>query len=432
MPGEGELKQNRRLLMADGVLYYAGRALLDYNVVVPALISHLGASSLQVGLAASINRLGFFLPQIFVAHDAAARPLVKSLLLLGVKIYTCGLLALIPCILVLSARAPGAALALFYVFYAMACAGDGVQALPWVDILAKTVASTRRGRLLGWMQTLGGIASFGMAALVAWVVSRAWLPFPVNYMLLALLAALLGLASLKVLGLLHEPPREAPETHRPLREYLASIPGVVRENPGFSRFLGVRALSQSLLLAAPFYVTYAIDALGAPKVIMGGFIAAQMAGIMLGGLLLGYVGDLYGNARSVRLSLTASLVPPLAGLFLGLGRAGGGFGWVQVLTFHFLYFFLGAALAGLWMTLQNYLLDLVGPDNRPTCVGLSNMLVAPMSFFPMLGGMLLAAAGYMGLFAITLSVGLAALGCSLGMREPRSPSAPGRPVTPGQ
>ncbi len=80
------------------------------------------------------------------------------------------------------------------------------------------------------------------------------------------------------------------------------------------------------------------------------------------------------------------------------------------------------------MTLQNYLLDLVNPNIRPTCVGFSNMLVAPMSFLPMLGGIIVATMGYKSLFAITLFMGLTSFCFSLKMQEPRKPSGdyPGR------
>ena len=421
-------RYNSTLLVTDGILYYASRALFDYNVLVPAFVSYLGASPFLVGLASSINRLGFYFPQVFVANYAAVRPLNKPILLLGVKVYTFALFALIPPMLLLAGRAPGAALALFFILYSISCAGDGVQALPWVDILAKAIQSTKRGRLLGYMQTLAGIASFGMAALVAWVLGRAWLAFPVNYMLLVFLSALLGLCSVKVLGFLREPVREISEKRESLSRYLRSIPAVIQANPGYNRFLLVRVLSQSYSLAAPFYVTFAIDVLGAPKSLMGGFIAAQMAGVMVGGVLLGYVGDLAGNSWSVRLSLAASLMSPLAALFVGYGLANGRLGGMAVFFLLVLYFFLGAAVAGLWMTLQNYLLELVHPDNRATCVGLANIFIAPMSFLPVMGGFLLGFIEYRGLFSLTFLLVLAAFGFSLGLSEPRrtGASGPGR------
>lgn len=412
-------KYNRKFLITDGVLFYASRALFDHNVLVPAFISHLGASSLLIGLAAGINRLGFFLPQIFVANHASAKALNKPLLLLGVKTYAFALIALIPLVLFLSTTAPLAALVLFYIFYTIACFGDGIQALPWVDILAKTIGPTRRGRMLGYMQTLAGVASFGMAAFVSWVLTRAWLSFPVNYVLLIITAALLGLGSLKALNQIMEPARENPAPRQTIRDYLRCIPKVVRNNPGLKRFLLVRSLSQSFAMAAPFYVTYAINILGAPEALIGGFIAAQVTGFIAGGFLLGYLGDLTGNSMSVRFSILISLLSPLMGLLYGAIFADGGFAGAAYIYYLFIYIFLGATLAGLWMSLQNYLLDLVDPDSRSTCVGLSSMIVAPMSFLPMLGGFLIAFINYKGLFAVTLLMTMIGLWFSLRMREPR-------------
>jgi MFS family permease len=415
-------KRNGRLLTIDGILFYASRALFDYNVLVPAYLSQLGAPSFLIGLAVSINRLGFFLPQFFVANYAAARALNKSILLLGVRMYIYALIALVSTMFLFGGHSPSASLAIFLILYSISCVGDGIQALPWVDILAKSIHSTKRGRFLGYMQTLGGIASFGMAALVGWVMSRHWLAFPVNYIYLVSLAALLGFGSLKVLDLLQEPAKAEVEARQPLRDYLCGIPAMIRGNPGLKRFLLVRALSQSFFLSAPFYVTYAIDVQKAPTGLIGWFIAAQMAGITVGGIALGYIGDFWGNSRAVQSALTVSLVSPLAGLALEQGLAGSSFGASLVPIYLLLYFFLGASLAGIWMAMQNYLLELVNPSSQPSCLGLANILTAPVSLLPMLGGIVVAGVGYSGLFAITIMLSLTALTFSLKMREPRKES----------
>jgi MFS family permease len=416
--GEAE-KHNRWLFIADGVLYFSSRALFDYNVLVPAFVSHLGASSFLIGLVVSINRLGFFLPQIFVANHVAGRSYIKPVLLIGVKIYTYSLLAMIPMILLLANRAPLLAMVLFFILYSLSCAGDGIQGLPWVDILAKSIDSTRRGRLLGYMQTLGGIASFAMAGLVAWVLSRSWLSFPGNYTTLIMLAAVVSFGSIMVLGRLQEPANGNPDIRQPLRQYLCSIPAVVRVIPGFNKYLLIRGLGQSYSLASAFYVTYAIDGLGATPGLMGGFIAAQMGGVMVGGMLLGYIGDMWGTAWSVRLSLISSVISPAVALLLTFGWAGNSSSGTVTLLLLLLYFFLGATLAGLWMTFQNYLLELVDAKDRPTCIGLTNVLVAPLSFLPVIGGILVGFVGYKGLFFVTLLLILIALWLSAGMPEPR-------------
>jgi hypothetical protein len=142
--------------------------------------------------------------------------------------------------------------------------GTAFKGLPWVDILAKSIDSTRRGRLLGYMQTLGGIASFAMAGLVAWVLSRSWLSFPGNYTTLILLAAL----SVSVPSWCWAACGSLPtvmDKRQPLKQYLCSIPGVVRVIPGFNKYLLIRGLGQTYSLASAFYVTYAIDVPGGSR-----------------------------------------------------------------------------------------------------------------------------------------------------------------------
>jgi hypothetical protein len=60
-----------------------------------------------------------------------------------------------------------------------------------------------------------------------------------------------------------------------------------------------------------------------------------------------------------------------------------------------------------------------GGKDRPTCIGLTNVLVAPLKFFACHWGNPGGFVGYKGLFFITLLLVLTALCLSAGMPEPR-------------
>lgn len=218
--------------------------------------------------------------------------------------------------------------------------------------------------------------------------------------------------------LLEEPEGDPPQAETSFRRYLRNIPSIVRSNPQIKRFLAAKMLANCYMLSVPFYVTFARVMLGIPDSLMGGFIGSQMLGTMIGSVLLGHTGDACGNRWVIRLGIIASLCAPAIGVTLwGFYPVLPGGAIVTLLLA--LYFFLGAGYSGLLIGFQNYLLELVEPGIRPTCIGLSNTLVAPICLVPLLGGYILKSLESGWLFGITAFLVLAALLVSLGMEEPR-------------
>jgi len=83
---------------------------------------------------------------------------------------------------------------------------------------------------------------------------------------------------------------------------------------------------------------------------------------------------------------------------------------------------LGASMAGDSISGMNIILEFCASEDRPTYIGLTNTLLAPVTALaPVLGGWLASGVGYKGMFAVALLV--ASLGgvlLALWVREPRS------------
>ncbi len=226
------------------------------------------------------------------------------------------------------------------------------------------------------------------------------------------------MGSFTAMYLLKEPEGDLSQAATSFRRYLRRIPSIIRANPQIKRFLAAKVLANCYMLSVPFYVTFARVVLGTPDSLMGGFIGSQMLGAMAGSVLLGHTGDTYGNRWVIRLGIIATLCAPTVGLALwGMHHALPGGAIVTLLLA--LYFSLGVAYSGLLIGFQNYLLELVEPAIRPTCIGLSNTLVAPICLAPLLGGYILKYLEPGWLFGTTAFLVLAAFLVSLGMKEPR-------------
>ena len=82
---------------------------------------------------------------------------------------------------------------------------------------------------------------------------------------------------------------------------------------------------------------------------------------------------------------------------------------------------MGTYLAADQVSALNIILEFCEPEDRPTYIGLTNTLLAPVLILaPILGGWLATVAGYNGLFIVTLVVSLiGGLMMAFWVREPR-------------
>lgn len=192
--------------------------------------------------------------------------------------------------------------------------------------------------------------------------------------------------------------------------------------------MSVRMLYSFLYLALPFYVVFARDTLGLPESIIGVFISAQMAGSILGGLLWGQLGDRFGNRLVLRLLGLVALCTPLLALVASLMHS---LGWGQLAIVPYLLLFvsIGTTLGGMWIGFTNYLLDTVAELDRPTYIGMMNTLVAPFTFLPLLGGVLLEFLSPQVLFLATGAGILVGNLCARELAEPREQARAGEQVS---
>jgi len=64
-----------------------------------------------------------------------------------------------------------------------------------------------------------------------------------------------------------------------------------------------------------------------------------------------------------------------------------------------------------------YMLNIAPPRNRPTYIGFMNTLLMPVSFAPVLGGLLAPYIGYRWLFALSIGICFVAFRIATGLQE---------------
>lgn len=305
-----------------------------------------------------------------------------------------------------------------FVIYSFA---DGISGVPWTDIVGKTIDARRRGRLFGTTSTVGGVLAFGAGFLINRLLETPRLVFPYNFATVFAIGAFLIICSYISFAMVVEPVG-AVSTHQiSLGTYFARMPRLLKGNRAFARLAAVQFLLRCCYLGLPFYVVYGQSRLGFSASFAGILVSAQMAGSILASMVWGYLSDHVGNSWVVRCTALTAVLSPL--LAIAAGQMGGG-SWLAVAIYLVLYACLGATFSGLWIGFTNYLLEIAPEAERPSYIGLMNTLMAPATFLPLLGGLILTHLPHAWLFAATAVLTGAGLLLSAGLPEPRSQSQP--------
>ena len=417
-----------------------GFSFISRETVIPVLVSQLTDSKLAIGLVPALWGLGFYLPQLLTANWAESLAYKKPFVMLVSLVFE-RLPYLLVGLLILSfaLSAPTVALVAVLVGVGLASSGAGLATPPWLDMIAKVIPVRRRGIWLGLGQGLGQL----LGVVGAYFVGRILVnhAFPSNYALLFFLAFGFMIISWGGLALTREPASEATKKVAPLILYLGRLSTVLKRDRNYRRYLISKSLVNLGGMSAGFFAVYgkelfSLDGRGV------GLLTAVLVGTQaVLNPLWGLLADRFGHKAVLAAAAFFVVLAPLSALFLG-GVAGfdplspqnadalalqGGTSaspsiWGTVPFGLLLTFvFLGAYAAADHTSSLNIILEFSAPQDRPTYVGLTNTVLAPILIgAPILGGWLAGAISFPALFSVALSVGVIALLLMLfWVKEPR-------------
>jgi MFS family permease len=362
------------------------------------------------------------LPQLFAARQLGDKPYKKPYVVAAAGISRF-LILVLAIVIGLTDAEPRAwlvllAMLLFTAFWA----GDGIGSVAWFDLLSKTIPPRRRGRLTGVGQAISGVFGFLAGFAVEWMLSPHGPSFPQNYALLFLIGFGFLTVSTIAIASIVEPKGVSARDVPSWREYMPQIWAVLRDDAVFRRYIIARQFYNLHMLAAPFYMTYALDRLGLPAQVAGRYTSIGVIGTVLSAFLFTWLNERRGTKLTIQadigfailLPLSALVIPPLIPDIHWLA-------WVYGLVF----FMMNAATSGIMPGWLAYMLEVAPEAERPAYVGLTNTLNGVTMLFSALGGLILAWTdnNYGLLFAITLVGTAIAWPLTLGMPEPRGEGA---------
>ena len=379
-----QVRWNLVALMLDVTFFSLGMAFTDPSAVLPLLLKRLGGSSLLIGGFVTLRYLAFNGLQIVVAWGTHGRPRQKPFLACIAAVTRLPLLAL-PYYLYHATESPAAqhrALFALVALLTLWALGDGLGYVPWMEIVARAFSGKVRGRFFATTQLVSGLISIAIAAfLVRGVLASPHFPYPHNYALLMLVAALMFQVSLVGVLLIREPPfpPSAIQPHIPLVAYFRRLPGLVRKNPAFARLAGIQLLIGFGSASAPFYVLYALHRFHLDDSWGGIYQTAQAVGVVALMPLWTYLSEKRNPATAVRALALGCLLTPILAMTIGTLSP-----WLFALVF----LLMGGTLGwGMWIVLNHYLLSHVAEEERPVFIALINLLFVPSALYPSLGSL---------------------------------------------
>lgn len=381
-----------------GAAFQAGSSAVDSATVMSALVHQLTGSAIAVGAVPTILRLGWLLPQIVVGYLAGRSGSSMPFYVLGAFGRTIAITAL-AAVLWLGGTAGWSFAALgavTLVLWAIYAGLSGIVGVPYNDIVARSVPSDLRSRMLALRFFGGGIAALGVAAVADRFVRT--LEMPLSYAAVLGMAAGLMLASSIIFVSMGEPQRAAPvKAGTSFLAYLQEGRTVFRDDPVFRRFVFAQWAGGGVLIAAPFYIVAASEiGIGLENVAL--LLAAQTAGALAANPLWGWWGDRLGKLSLMRGIAIARLVPPVAllGLLTVPTEAQG-----SLVPFAAVFFLLGAIANGLTIAVIGLLMEISPDDRRPAYSGYFNALTAPAFVLPLVGGAIVSFLGVASVFVIS-------------------------------
>jgi len=394
----------------------------EASTVLVLFVKALGGSNFLAGLLPSLRFFGWLMPQFYVA----GRLQKLSHMLPAVRLLEAGryvaYFAMAGLAFAYGATRPELVLVLFFALYLLTRVAAGSSAVARAELVGGLVPPEERSTVVSVRLFAGGVAGFVAGFIVRFVLDERVADFPTNYALLLLISAMAFLVAVVVLSAVREPARSAQGQETGVRQQLQRAPELLGRDRRLALFVGVRAAVTGFEMAAPFYVVYATERLGAPAALAGIYISMRTLARVVSNLYWGRRCRRAGSLGVVRIGLAIGVMAPVTVLgFMLLGRLGwdGGVPTVAAWAFGLVFLLDGLAVAALGVGRMSYLYEIAPEGYLPTYFGLANTLLGPLYFLPALGGALVDRVGFVPIFGA--AAGLLTVGYALATRLERVP-----------
>lgn len=342
-----------------------GDALASTKVVLPWVLTTIGAPTFINGLLVPIRESGSLIPQLLIGGFIRRFAIRKWFFVVGCIVQGLCVLGIALTALTMKGVAAGALVVGMLVLFSMARAVCSVSSK---DVLGKTIPKTRRGRLGGLSASVAGGVSLAVGVFLC---LGGKVGETSQGVMILMLAAGCWLVAAVVYGRVNEYSGATEGDANAFKEAIASM-ALLKEDAPFRRFVIARCLLMSSSLAAPYIVVMAQASQKAQEntqwLSLGVFIVVSGIASIISGWFWGKMADKSSRTLMLITALLTVIVCCMAAIVDLLATAPL---WFSV----GLFFALSVVHQGVRLARKTYVVDLAGGNKRTDYVAVSNTLI---------------------------------------------------------
>ena len=387
-----DLKHNLFLFFIDGVSFTPAMTLISVSAVIPYFLVQIGATTFQIGLAASVALVCTFVAQPFfgyvATHSKVMNKTFGKILLLQRLIF----LAFVLCIPVFVKT--GVMLVwIFLFFWGLFHIFVGSYSVFYAPLVLTLLPPDKRGAIRGMGHATGCALGLGIAALIPVLLGR--ISFPYNYTLVFFLGSLFLIINAFVFLFMRQHDAVVLNIPLSISQYLKEMLFSVRRSAPFRAMILTCMFLVTANSLLPYYTLYAIRVFSAAEYHIAILTALAVLSNAFAHILFGSVLDRRGPKPALVLAIIFVISAGVLALFTN--------------SISFLFIAWASANIGNigYMMSSALLIGEVSPSGKlPLYVGVQNTISLILSSAVLLLlAPVLESVGFMLLFAVVLGCG---------------------------
>lgn len=377
-----------------------GDSLVSARLVLPWMLTALGAPSIFISALVPLRESLALLPQLFIAQQMRQTPVRKWFWVIGSVGQAFALVGMVVAILITQGVLLGWAVVILLALFSLS---RGVCSVAIKDVQGKTISKTRRGRLSGLAASIAGSLSLVTALVIIFAPEvtnterdgEAWV-----FMVLLSFAAALWLIAALIYARVPEVPGATEGGGNALVEALKSI-RLLWTDKNFGQFVLTRALLVASAFAIPYIVVMIQRSGDGSLTGLGGLMLASGLAGMLAGRFWGRWSDSASHHVMAAAACLATLIMAVAlALYIWQPEY-----LAQQELASALIFMAAVAHHGARVGRKTYLIDMATQETRAQFTAVSNTVIGVVLLLGILLGVLETYAGVEAVVGLLIVLG---------------------------
>ena len=360
-------EHNYRMNLLNGSCSKLAEQVSGPNIVIPWLLTIIGAPAWSMGLVMPMKQAFSLIPQLFAAGYIRKLAVRKRVWTSAGVLQALCLMAMIPAGLLLSPIFGAVVILSLLAVFSIA---SGTASVAFQDVLGKTIDKGRRGGLLSARALVGGILTIAAGVIIGKPHVDAG-NHTVYYMVAC--GALLWLMSSMFFGAIMEEAGSTEGGRNAIEEAGAGFINF-KKFKGFRLHLYVRALLLAVEIAVPYFVLFANQKIESTAGAVGMFITAIGISQLISSPFWGKLAD-----RTSRTVLIYSGLISAGASIIALCAIKVSNNMVSFLLIGAAFLLIGLAESGVRLGRKTYIVDAAPKSERPTFTAFSNSLIGVLA-----------------------------------------------------